>query len=305
MGASAALLLLVTLLSAAAAAVVESMTSSLDVFSVSSSPGSSRISDADGEIPLRMYELYHDAAATCPGLSWAVLAGFGKVASDHGRHLSDRGLMGITTSQFQQHADPIPAGGASPASPLDPVDQVYAAARTICASGPATDLTAVVRRATADPASAVRIIELADVYRRAPSSTSFIAVAARSAPTAAARLALEYAGAQMGLPYVWGGDGLDRGGVGFDCSGLTQSAYQAAGIAIPRTATDQFKTGRPVATADLRGGDLVFYGDPNGFLHHVAIYVGAGLVIDAPHPGAVVRLDPVAADDYAGARREQ
>ncbi|WP_194911463.1 C40 family peptidase [Catenulispora rubra] len=293
-----------TLLSAAAAAVVESMASSLDVFSVSSNSRGGHIPDADGDIPLRMYELYHDAAATCSGLSWTVLAGLGKIASDHGRHPTDQGLMGITTSQFQQHADPIPAGGVSPASPLDPVDQVYAAARTICASGPATDLTAVVRRATANPASAVRIVELADVYSRASSGNSFIAVAARSAPSAAARLALEYAGAHLGLPYVWGGDGPDRGGVGFDCSGLTQSAYQAAGIAIPRTATDQFKTGRPVTRADLRAGDLVFYGDPNGFLHHVAMYVRAGLVIDAPHPGAVVRLDPVAADDYAGARRE-
>jgi cell wall-associated NlpC family hydrolase len=299
-GASTVMLLLVLLISAAATAVVESLTSPLDVFDVFSDPGHQHIPDADGDIPLRMYELYHEAAATFPGLPWTVLAGFGEAASDHGRHVTDQGLMGLTTDQFQQHVDPIPAGGALPASPLDPVDAVYATARAIC--GPASDLRSMVGRASADP---VRIIELADVYSHAPSRGSFIGVAAHSAPTSAARLAVEYAGAQLGLPYVWGGDGPDRGpGVGFDCSGLTQSAFQAGGIAIPRTATEQFKTGRAVPVSNLSAGDLIFYGDPNGFLHHVAIYVGAGLVIDAPHPGAVVRLDPVGAADYAGARRE-
>lgn len=298
-GAATAMLLLMLLISAAAAAVVGSVTSSLDMSSVFSDPHQERFPDADGDIPLRMYELYHEAAATCPGLPWTVLAGFGEAASDHGRHVTDHGLMGIDSVQFGQHANPIPAGGAAPASPLDPADASYATARAIC--GPASDLRSMVGKVSADP---VRIIELADVYAHAPNRGSFVATAARSAPSATARLALEYAGAQLGLPYVWGGDGPDRGGVGFDCSGLTQTAFQAAGVAIPRTATDQFRTGQPVDVTDLRAGDLVFYGDPKGFLHHVAIYIGTGQVIDAPHPGAFVRLDPMAAEDYAGARRE-
>lgn len=304
-GASTALLLVVVLLSAAAAAVVESLAAPWDSLDLFSGSGDHRVPDVDGEIPLRMYALYHEAAASCPGLSWTVLAGFGKAASDHGRSVTDRGVMGISNEQFDRHAEPVPVGGALPPTPLDPVDATFATARTICGSGPVPDIKSAVGRLVADPAVAVRIIELADVYSRAPGSSSFIANAARSAPSPEARLAVEYAGAQLGLPYVWGGDGPDRSdSSGFDCSGLTQSAFQAAGIAIPRTATEQFHAGRAVDASDLRAGDLVFYGDPHGFLHHVAIYVGRGTIIDAPHPGAVVRLDPVAAGDYAGARRE-
>lgn len=306
MAASTALLLVVLLLSAAAAAVVESLAApwdSLDLFS--SSGGEHLLPDADGEIPLRMYGLYHEAAAGCPGLPWSVLAGFGKVASDHGRQITDRGVMGIPREQFDRYTGPVPAGGAVPPSPLDPVDATFATARAICGSGTGRDVKPAVGRTIADPAAVVRIIELADVYAHAPAAGSFIATAARSAPSPAARLAVEYAGAQLGRPYVWGGNGPDSSdSSGFDCSGLTQSAYQAAGIAIPRTATEQFHTGRAIGAADLRAGDLVFYGDPNGFLHHVAIYLSRGMIIDAPHTGAVVRFDPVAAADYAGARRE-
>jgi len=304
--ASTALLLVVLLLSAAAAAVVESLAApwdSLDLFS--SSGGERQLPDADGGIPLRMYGLYHEAATGCVGLPWTVLAGFGKVASDHGRQITDHGVMGIPLEQFDRYAGPVPAGGAVPASPLDPVDAAFATARAICSSGTAGDVKSAVGRTMADPAAVVRIIELADVYAHAPAAGSFIAAAARSAPSPAARLAVEYAGAQLGRPYVGGGNGPDRSdSSGFDCSGLTQSAFLAAGIAIPRTATNQFRTGRAVDQPDLRAGDLVFYGDPHGFIHHVAIYVGGGTIIDAPHPGAVVRFDPVAATDYAGARRE-
>lgn len=303
--ASTALLLVVLLLSAAAAAVVESLAAPWDSLDLFSGSGDHRMPDADGEIPLHMYALYHEAAASCPGLSWTVLAGFGKAASDHGRHVTDRGVMGISREQFDQHAEPLPIGGAVPASPLDPFDAAFATARTICGSGLRLDIKSAVGRMVADPATAERIVELADIYSRAPGASSFIATAARSASSPEARLAVEYAGAQLGLPYVWGGNGPDRSNSsGFDCSGLTQSAFQAAGIALPRTATEQFHTGRAVDASDLRAGDLVFYGDPHGFLHHVAIYLGRGTIIDAPHPGAVVRLDPVAAADYAGARRE-
>ncbi|WP_194924166.1 C40 family peptidase [Catenulispora pinisilvae] len=303
--ASTALLFVVLLLSAAAAAVVESLAAPWDSLDLFSDSGGQRLPEADGEIPLRMYGLYHAAAAGCPGLPWTVLAGFGRAASDHGRQITDRGVMAISREQFDRYAEPVPASGAVPAFPLDPVDATFATARAICGSGPVLDVKSAVSRTVADPVAAVRIVELADVYSHAPAAGSFLGSAARSAPSSAARLAVEYAGAQLGRPYVWGGNGPDRSdGNGFDCSGLTQSAYQAAGIAIPRTATEQFHTGRAVDAPDLRAGDLVFYGDPNGFLHHVAIYLGRGIIIDAPHPGAVVRFDPVAGADYAGARRE-
>jgi cell wall-associated NlpC family hydrolase len=148
------------------------------------------------------------------------------------------------------------------------------------------------------------VLELADVYAAAAPADGVLAQAAERAPSRAARIAIDYATVQVGLPYVWGGVGPARGSVGFDCSGLTQSAYQAAGIEIPRTATAQFFTGHKVDRGNLLPGDLVFYGKAGVFLHHVAIYMGGGYVLDAPRTGEKVRLDPVDAADYAGAVRE-
>ena len=95
----------------------------------------------------------------------------------------------------------------------------------------------------------------------------------------AARAALR----ELGVPYQWGGESA----AGFDCSGLTQFAYGRAGIAIPRVAAAQMAAGTPVAVDHLRPGDLVFFERGIG---HVAMYVGDGLVIEAPHTGAVVWL---------------
>lgn len=307
--AGSGLLLLVVLLSAAASAVLGALTSPLD----SQGPNAAAPwPDAAGEIPVGMYGLYREAATGCPGLSWSVLAGIGKVESDHGRaavQVSPAGAEGpmqMLPATFTAYATPVPPGGQDPPTPFDPADAVYAAARMLCrdGAGQPSGLTAAVFAYNHDTSYVARVLELADVYAAAAPADSFLAEAARRAPSRAARIAIDYAAAQVGLPYVWGGDGPDRGGVGFDCSGLTQSAYQAAGVAIPRTATAQFFTGHKVDRISLLPGDLVFYGKAGVFLHHVAIYVGDGYVLDAPRPGEKVRLDPVGAADYAGAVRE-
>ena len=119
--------------------------------------------------------------------------------------------------------------------------------------------------------------------------------------TARAR-AVAFAYAQLGKPYLWGATGPGS----YDCSGLTSTAYRAAGLGIPRTAAEQWSAGPHVSLADLRPGDLVFYAtdtaDP-ATIHHVGIYVGDGQMIEAPHTGAVVRLAPIARPDYIGATR--
>jgi len=129
---------------------------------------------------------------------------------------------------------------------------------------------------------------------------ALIASAEEHAPTPAAAVAVAFAARKIGIPYVWGGTGP----AGYDCSGLTQAAYAAAGIRIPRTATEQLRGNPVVSLSRLRPGDLVFYGSP-AFAHHVAIYLGTldgtGIVLDAPRPGEVVRLDPLAADDLLAA----
>ncbi|WP_457471988.1 NlpC/P60 family protein [Streptomyces sp. TE4109] len=105
------------------------------------------------------------------------------------------------------------------------------------------------------------------------------------ATTKAAKV-LAFARAQIGKPYVWGATGP----ASYDCSGLTQAAWKAAGVDIPRTTWDQVKIGTRVATADLRPGDLVFFYDD---ISHVGIYKGDGMMIHAPKPGANVREESI------------
>lgn len=92
----------------------------------------------------------------------------------------------------------------------------------------------------------------------------------------------------LGIPYKWGGTGPN----GFDCSGLTQQVFSDLGINLPRTAAQQ-QQATPLVGGGLRNaqpGDLLFYGYP---AHHVAIYIGNGMMIAAPHAGANVRVQRV------------
>jgi cell wall-associated NlpC family hydrolase len=118
-----------------------------------------------------------------------------------------------------------------------------------------------------------------------------------------ALVAVNFALSQVGIPYVWGATGP----LAYDCSGLTWRSYDTAGVTLPRVSADQYALGgTPVAIPDLLPGDLVFFAtaawDP-GAVHHVGMYVGHGLMVDAPHPGAYVRVEPVWAAGYVGAVR--
>jgi cell wall-associated NlpC family hydrolase len=123
--------------------------------------------------------------------------------------------------------------------------------------------------------------------------------------SSAARRAVEVALAQLGSPYVWGAEGPST----FDCSGLTSFAYAAAGMTIPRVSRAQFAAyaaSRPVAPTNLLPGDLVFFADnPRvpSTIHHVGMYIGKGLMVEAPHTGAVVRTSSIWRPSYAGAVR--
>lgn len=97
---------------------------------------------------------------------------------------------------------------------------------------------------------------------------------------------LSFARSQLGKPYVWGAAGPSS----YDCSGLTQAAWKAAGVDLPRTTWDQVKVGERIATKDLLPGDLVFFYDD---ISHVGIYIGDGMMIHAPKPGANVREESI------------
>lgn len=104
--------------------------------------------------------------------------------------------------------------------------------------------------------------------------------------SSAADQAIAFARKQLGKPYVWGATGPES----YDCSGLTQAAWKAAGIDLPRTTWDQVNAGSRVSASDLRPGDLVFFYDD---ISHVGLYIGDGNMIHAPHTGTVVKIAPI------------
>ncbi|MET9439340.1 NlpC/P60 family protein [Streptomyces sp. NPDC006610] len=115
-------------------------------------------------------------------------------------------------------------------------------------------------------------------------------------PSRAGERALRHAVRQLGKPYAWGAEGP----ASYDCSGLTQRAWERAGTPIPRTSQEQWARLTRVPLEELRPGDLVVY-FPEAT--HVALYLGDGLVVHAPRPGARVKVSPVAANPVLGAVR--
>ena len=108
--------------------------------------------------------------------------------------------------------------------------------------------------------------------------------------------ALRWALSRRGSPYVWGAAGPHA----FDCSGLVLWAYAQVGISLPHFTGDQWNMGVHVARADLQPGDLVFFYPDIG---HVGLYIGNGLMVDAPNFGETVQVEPVMWDVYVGAVR--
>lgn len=274
---------------------------------------------ATAAIPAQMLRLYEAAAASCPGLPWAVLAAIGTVESGNGTSdlpgvhsganwAGAEGPMQFLPATFAAYDRPVPLGGASPPSPYDPVDAVYAAARDLCAHGAADgrNLPAAVFAFNHDTRYVTQVLALARAYGQQ-------GAAGTAAPGNAARIAVAWALAQVGTPYVWGGE---TPGAGFDCSGLVQAAYRAAGISLPRVAQDQYDAGPHLpAGAAPQPGDLMFFGASVSSVTHVGIYVGVqggqAVMVDAPHTGADVRVEPApvtpgapwGSDIYLGATR--
>ncbi|WP_370592884.1 C40 family peptidase [Streptomyces sp. NBRC 110028] len=108
--------------------------------------------------------------------------------------------------------------------------------------------------------------------------------------------AISFAYGAIGKPYVWGATGP----YGYDCSGLTQAAWRAAGVSLPRTTYTQINAGRRISRGELAPGDLVFF---YSGVSHVGLYIGNGLMIHAPRPGAPVRVAPIDQMPFAGAAR--
>ncbi|CAM5582294.1 C40 family peptidase [Streptomyces hirsutus] len=118
------------------------------------------------------------------------------------------------------------------------------------------------------------------------STSTTPSTSADSSYAAKAEKALAFARAQIGKPYVWGATGPDS----YDCSGLTQGAWKAAGVSLPRTTYDQVEAGTTVSVSQAQPGDLVFFYDD---ITHVGVYIGNGMMIHAPKPGTYVREESI------------
>ncbi|MGY1854819.1 C40 family peptidase [Modestobacter sp. SYSU DS0290] len=131
----------------------------------------------------------------------------------------------------------------------------------------------------------------------------------------AVETAIDAAERHLGTIYSWGGGsltgpsvgwGVDAGVVGFDCSGLTRYAYAQAGISIPRNSRAQYAALPKVARADLQRGDLVFWATDTSnpaTIHHVAIYLGSGQILEAPQSGSVIRVTSMRWGGFIGGVR--
>ncbi len=270
------------------------------------------------------------------GVPWDVLAGIYEVECDFGQSplagcrpgtanpfgaqgpgqfLPPTWRRGLPPSALIAPGPPAPPGDGfatdgdddGVADVWDPADAVASTARMLAADGAPGDLAGAVFAYDHSPTYVATVLALASAYADGvPGPATVGAVpAAGSAAGRTARAAvatvLDFARAQLGAPYRWGGSGPG----GWDCSGLVQAAYAAAGLVLTHDAAAQYRETERAAVplSALRPGDLVFYGSSPATIHHVGIVIGGTVMIDAPHTGAVVRVDPVAAPDLLAATR--
>jgi peptidoglycan DL-endopeptidase CwlO len=147
------------------------------------------------------------------------------------------------------------------------------------------------RQATLDSLTTAQQTQVAATAVGAMGTTGTTTATYTGPTSTQADKAVAFAYAQLGKPYVWGATGPGA----YDCSGLAQAAWAAAGVSIPRVTYDQWAALPHIATSSLQPGDLLYY-EGEG---HVAMYVGDGYIIDAPRTGLTVEKIPLNTDWYA------
>jgi cell wall-associated NlpC family hydrolase len=259
---------------------------------------------AEADIPPAYLAWYTDAARTCPGLPWSVLAGIGTIESDNGTSdlpgiRSGRNVAGAegpmqflpaTFTAYAVNADP-----GQPVSPYDPADAIYTAAAMLCANGARGGSPAGIEQAVFAYNHASWYV--ADVMNQA----ARYAAQDTGQPNPAAA-AIAFAKAQLGKPYQWGG----QGPASYDCSGLVWAAYAAAGIYIARTTYQWRQDGPEIPLSQIQPGDLLFSAGSDGTPAnpgHVVMYLGHGQVIQAPHTGTDVQTGPLDLNGVVAATR--
>ena len=158
------------------------------------------------------------------------------------------------------------------------VEDQLAQRRTLLADLDARVKELIERQARLDAAASQRLADAAGV--------DIESINGSAAQIALVKETMQY----LGIPYVWAG-ATPSGG--FDCSGLVLYVYAKFGVSFPHGATMQAHMGTPVPFGKMEPADLVFFGNPS-FYHHVGIYIGNGLFIEAPHTGDVVKVSQLA-----------
>ena len=269
--------------------LVTASTSASEV-STSVAGGPSTLALAD--IPPAYLALYMGAAQTCPGLPWGVLAGIGKVESDHGRstapgvhsganYAGAEGPMQLKPATFAQYA--VDGDHDGTLNIFDPADAIYTAAAMLCANGAASGTPAGITQA---------IFAYDHSHAYVTNVMSWVVRYTVPAPAGTAATAITFALRQLGKPYQWGATGPDA----YDCSGLVYAAYATAGIHIARTTYQWRQDGPQVPLPQIEAGDLLFSAGSDGTPSnpgHVVMYLGGGQVIQAPQTGEDVQIDPL------------
>jgi peptidoglycan DL-endopeptidase CwlO len=262
----------------------------------------------------------YQTAGTRYGIPWTVLAGIGEIESDHGRshapgvHSGANPAGGAGPMQFGIGGLAGNTWGGAPIHPAsehtggygtdgdhdgivnvyDPGDAIPSAAAFLQAHGAPANIPAALFAYNHSDGYVTDVLDQAARY--AVGGTQVLTTEESPAceradlgplPAGTTGKIIAYAEAQLGKPYLWGATGPDA----FDCSGLTMTAYSAAGITIPRTSQEQWAAGPRVPASQARPGDLVFFAGSDGTMTapgHVGIVTGHDTMIDSPMSGEVV-----------------
>ncbi|MEU7663404.1 C40 family peptidase [Streptomyces lincolnensis] len=162
--------------------------------------------------------------------------------------------------------------------------------------GKLQDVEGLLASLSAEQLAALAELEKSGIDRAQKNFMASGALSDTRKPTKGGARAVRYAVRQLGKPYLWGAEGP----AAYDCSGLTSEAWADAGTPVPRTSQEQWARLERIPLGQLRPGDLVVY-FPEAT--HVALYLGDGMVVQAPRPGATVKVSPIAANPVLGAVR--
>jgi peptidoglycan DL-endopeptidase CwlO len=255
---------------------------------------------------------------------WVVLAGIGRVESDHGRsklpgvhsgsnafgaagpmQIGISGAAGNTWGGAPVHPASERVSGVATdgnsdgtASVYEPADAVAGAARYLLGHGVLSNVSAAVFAYNHLASYVQSVLFWAGVYAKGgftvidaapPPQDCAAGVTTDQAPNQSIATVIAFAKEQIGKPYVWGGTGPD----GFDCSGLMMMAYRAANMDIPRTSQAQWAWGPRVAPGHEQPGDLVFFAGADGTPAspgHVGLVIGPHLMMEAYATGFPLRI---------------